>query len=759
MKLQHGRNATASAAAPRVGALRLACACGLMLVVAATVSWSFEDTETVGLAGILPEEVPAGLGDDDWAVLDGNWAEWSDGTAAAVADLYTGELADVDAQRAAIATLRVKLGTMAKSLADSKYAIIHDKLANLHGRLARRVDVAEAVLNTLEADLAGAKAARTAAAYQSVAGALDALKSDVAAIPGGNAWLPYVRAEQLAAAAAANDTSEDAVTLLTAVKGKIDGRAALSAEQAEFLGRQSFLELATAIDGVVIASAWAPPENYQARVREESQKLLTALEAYEIDANRAAANEAEQAYQALNEIAADGGAGITAAMRRHYFNYNVRIIASEGLMNRFAGDTKREQSPISEAVSGAWVSGTSYTTTNVGIDLKPGTDAALFDVVVRGNVQSSTVASASQQGVNANIWGGSTGSFEGRRPVTFDGKSFQLGATSVAVNASTYASSAQTDAFFLIRGIANSMALGQAQSRRGQSDAYARQKIRDQVTQEMGSQSTSKFENANVELEAKLYGPLRELGWHPDQIQLSSTETALAAQARLMNPDELGAQAPALVPAPPAKGVVIQVHESLLNNGADRLDIAGKTMSDAELKQLIEERISKLLGREFKFSKPGEAAPPQPAATAAEGQPAEEELPDESGKMNTYVFDTHDPLRFQVDNGTLTIILRTGLKREGGEEIPTHEIEVPLSFSIEGGQVVMKRAGSVRVVPGGPEVPRSIPRQQIMRANIQNSIPERTFKGSFDVSQQDKTITLNVTGISAGDGWVTVTAE
>jgi hypothetical protein len=597
-------------------------------------------------------------------------------------------------------------------------------------------------------------------AYPSVTRAIDAIRSDVGNIPGGNAWLPYIRAEQLAAAAAANDTSEATLTVLTGVKGKIDGRASLSAEQAEFLGRDSFLGLAAAVDGVMNASAWAPPENYHARVREQSQKLLTALEAYEINANRASAAEAEQVYQALNEIAADGGAAITAAMRRHYINYNVRIVASEGLMNRFAGDTKREQSPISEAVSGAWVSGTSYTTTNVGIDLKPGTEAALFDVVVRGNVQSSTVASASQQGVNANIWGGSTGSFEGRRPVTFDGKSFQLGSTSVAVNASTYASSARTDAFFLIRGIANSMALSQAQSRRGQSDAYARQKIRDQVTEEMSSQSSSKFENANVELESKLYGPLRELGWHPDQIHLSSTDAALAADARLMNPDELGAHAPALTPAPPAQGLVIQVHESLLNNGADRLDIAGKTLSDAELKQLIEERVSKLLGREFKFSKPEEAAPPQPAATAAEGtQPAEEELPDESGKMNTYVFDTHDPLRFQVDDGSVTIILRTGLKREGGEEIPTHEIQVPLAFGIEEGQVVMKRAGSVSVVPGGPDVPRSIPRQQIMRANIQKSIPERTFKGSFDVTQQEKTITLNVTGISAGDGWVTVTAQ
>jgi hypothetical protein len=237
-----------------------------------------------------------------------------------------------------------------------------------------------------------------------------------------------------------------------------------------------------------------------------------------------------------------------------------------------------------------------------------------------------------------------------------------------------------------------------------------------------------------------------------------------------MEPQELAGQAPSVEPSLASDGLAIQVHESLLNNGADRLELAGKTMTDQELKALMEERISKLLGREFHFTKPEpveDVEAPQPEAPAegeapapeADAAPAEgEEAVEPDGETNTYVFDTHDPLRFQIDDGTLTIILRTGLKREGGEEIPTHVIEVPLKLSVNGDKIVMTREGSVRVVPA-PGVPRSIPRQNIMRANIQRSIPERSFDGKINIEQENKKITLDVTSIEAENGWLTVLAD
>ena len=63
--------------------------------------------------------------------------------------------------------------------------------------------------------------------------------------------------------------------------------------------------------------------------------------------------------------------------------------------------------------------------------------------------------------------------------------------------------------------------------------------------------------------------------------------------------------------------------------------------------------------------------------------------------------------------------MRTGLSREGEDDIDTHIITVPLSFRVEGDEIFMERLGNVRVVPA-PGVRRNIPQQGIMRRNIED---------------------------------------
>lgn len=757
MTLQPGRRQESSRLSRRGGAVRLACAGGLLSMAAATAGWAYQDSAAVGLNGVLPGEVPAGLTADDINVLGPNWEAWAQETAGIVEQLYTSENPDLATQQATLARLRIKLGTIDKALSDSKYRVIHSQLTGLQGRLARRVDLAEAVLATMDADPAGGRAARLAKAYGRLSAAVEALTADLNGVPAGSAWLPYVRAEQLAAAAAANDTSAETIERLTSVQNKINNRGSLAdAAQAEFLGRASFGELSAAIGDVLAANAWQPVPDQVARIRELATRLVTAVEAYEVSGSDAAAADINAAYQELKSVAADGGERISAVMRQHYYGHNMRLIASEGFLRKSVADARVQQGYINEPVSEAWVSGVSCTYTNVSVDLQPNNAVAQFNLRISGTVNTNTTANAAQ----AVVYGGSTGSFTATKPVTFDGKTFTTSPASVAASASTYANDVDAKVFFLLRPIADIIATNEVARRKPQNDAIARQRMVDQVSREVNSETDTRFADASLKLESKMFSPLRELGWYPDSIQTYSTDNELVVRARVMDPQELGGQAQARVPQLPENGIAIQVHESLLNNGTDRLDLAGKTMSDEELKVLIEERISKLLGREFKFSKPEEpAADEAPAPAAAEGEaPAEEAAEEDAGGKNTYVFDTHDPLRFQINDGTVTIILRTGLKREGGDEIPLHIIEVPLAFHVDGNEVHMTRQGSVRVVPG-PDTPRSIPRQNIMRANIQKSIPERKFKGSFNIEQQGKTVTLTVTSVDAQDGWVTVLAK
>ena len=736
----------------RGGTIRLSAAGAVLMVTAATVGWAFDDSAPSGLAGIFKNDIPAGLTEDDFNVLGPNWEAWAAETAALVDAFYTSTEQDVAAQRAALAKLNIKLQTMETSLGDSKYGMIHGPLLGLHGRLQRRVELATAILDTLEADPTNNKAARVAAAYAGVTDAVRALEQDLKRVPAGAAWLPYVRAEQLKAAAASNDASEEAITRARSVQQKIAGRGNLEGAQGEFLGRASFLDLESALNGLLAASEWAPPANQNTAIRDQAAKLVAAIETYEADASNEAAANVNAAYQELRNLANDGGDRISTVMRRHYFGYNLRLVASEGFMKRIVNDRQTSASYINEPVSEAWVTGQSCTYTDVSVDLQPNPNVAQFNIVISGTVNATTTANAAQ----AVVYGGSNGHFTATKPVYFSGTAFQTDPARVSANASTYATDVDAKVFFLLRPIADIIATNEVAKRKPQSDATARQRIMDQASREVNTETDRRFADATVKLEADTFGPLRELGWYPDSFQTSSTSNSMTIRARVMESQELAGQAPVVEPKLASNGLAIQVHQSLLNNGADRLELAGKTMTDQELKALMEERISTLLGREFHFSSPEDAAAPEAAAPAPAGD--EEAVEDPGSETNTYVFDTHDPLRFHIDNGTLVITLRTGLKREGQEDIPTHIIDVPLKLTVAGDKIVMQREGSVRVVPA-PGTQRSIPRQNIMRANIQRSIPERTFNGQINMERENKKITLNVSSIEARNGWLTVLAN
>ena len=70
--------------------------CGTSMLALGTTlvsgTWAWDDAKPVqpaGLRGVLPIDVPATLGEDAFAVLDGNWKEWGEKTAAEVAKLYS----------------------------------------------------------------------------------------------------------------------------------------------------------------------------------------------------------------------------------------------------------------------------------------------------------------------------------------------------------------------------------------------------------------------------------------------------------------------------------------------------------------------------------------------------------------------------------------------------------------------------------------------------------------------------------------------
>ncbi len=363
--------------------------------------------------------------------------------------------------------------------------------------------------------------------------------------------------------------------------------------------------------------------------------------------------------------------------------------------------------------------------------------------------------------------------FHAEKAAFFDGHQFTSSRSTVSVAANNQAVSADTGIRIpLIRGIANGIAMKEVQKRMPQSNAITRQKITAQVQPRLDSEVSENLEKAETQLEGKLYGPLRELESYPQELDVSSSDDAILVRARLMEDLELGGGEYPNIPMP-STGIVIQTHETLLNNSIERANFAGRELTQQQLNDELRARIEKLLGRPLEQKVETEKAETPEPAKAAEPTKADEPTradepkkvedvaaPDEKEKA-VFVFDQQDAIKFKVNREGIKLILRTGLKREGADPIPTQQIEVSLAMTVEGDEIKVERVGTIAVRPVGPVTARGeqIVRANVMRSNIARLIPERHLKGTIEMKAGDKKIPLKVTDVITRDGWISIVAR
>lgn len=711
--------------------------CGVMLW-AGSRSWGFEDGETaVGLSGILPAYAPEGLEPEDFDQLvesiDDTWKDWARETGTFVQDFYEGNHNTIEAQRNALQRLQVKLNTMEKALSDSRYRGIHDDISPLYAKLQPRVELAEGMLDVLTMDVEAARDQRLQPAYQELDEALANLKSDLREYRGGQAWLTWAQVSELEKLPSQDI---DAEALVSSVKSKLENRESYSESVRNFVSREPFLALEDALADLQRAMQQPDDANTEA-LRSGFVSLLDLLNDYRNDPSAELEGKIRSQLDELRLISPDGGALIAEVVSANYLNYNLRIAVTEGLLNRFYSESRQDSSWVNDRVMEAHVTGYQCTDARIALDLIPSSQNARFAITLSGTVRSNTNGYTSQ----ATIHTVGTHSFSARKPVMFDGQSFYLEPATVSVNANNRTVGARTkfSGVPILGGIANRIAMREATSRTPQANAIARNKIADQVRNQLNNEAGQQFANASSQLQAETYAPLRKYDLYPDVMSFSTTDSELRVRTRLMASNELAGSKPAPMTSIPSNGMVAQIHETLLTNSFDRLGLNGQTMTEDEVRALLEERLSEILNREVKF--------PQP-------EPSEES---EEQAGNTLVFDETDPVRFTVGNGEVTLIIRAGLKRDNGEDIPTQIISVPFTPTMSDGQILLTRGTvSVRPVSRPPSVAAQVTRAQVMRQKIQSALPERTIDSTFEIETNNKKIRMNIASIEAYGGWLTL---
>jgi hypothetical protein len=222
-------------------------------------------------------------------------------------------------------------------------------------------------------------------------------------------------------------------------------------------------------------------------------------------------------------------------------------------------------------------------------------------------------------------------------------------------------------------------------------------------------------------------------------------------------------------------GLVISIHESLLNNAVGQMKFAGQTMTDAQVTAELERFLSQVAGRKVDFTEAAkkmaaaqaaalaqaaaaaQAAGMPPGANLPGGVPPAAKRPEQTPeqKNSKFVFDQEDPIRFTIDNGEIKLVIRAGFKQEGQDDVPTQEITVSLRMAAMQGRMAILR-GNVSVAGGG-----RVLRSGAIKQKIEAAIPEMTpLDPQIHIPREGRPeVDLTVARISADNGWLTMWAN
>ncbi|MBX3437916.1 MAG: hypothetical protein KF861_10530 [Planctomycetaceae bacterium] len=727
---------------PHRAVLHFAVLAAMAFSAAMPTARSQEPSAELDLQGILPGFIPTGITDTDFAELNGNWADWANTTGTLVVDFYSSEDPAVFGRKATLDQLRARVATMELALEDSRYAGIHLPLADFHNRLAPRVAVLEALLDTLNLDVAALGQAHSQAALKTLAADARALDAHFRSIPKGDAWLPYLKVPEIIAAAESASAPADLTTLLDSVAAKLAGRTALDEAQRNFLSAEPVLAFEDSIATARASLVARNPDEYRSQLREKAAALVLAIEEYKERPLSVYTRTIRAAYDDIRRMSPDGGDRLTDAMRRYFLNYNTRAMVDEALVQTLFNESRMESGFINEMANSARVTGCQWTDTHAGIDLKPSVDGARFDLWMRGNVRAQMKGETHM----ATVYLSGSHHFDGRKEVFFNGDHFYTNPARVSVSARTTPTGARTSfsPIPILGRISENIAVNEARKQVPEANQRTRQRIYQEAKPRFDQEAARNFYEAELEIERKINGPLREQGLYPDATQFTSSEIDVMARTRVMESGELGGAATFPIPIYPGHGILLQFHESLLNNAAQRFELEGKTFTPEELKAYLTGRLEKLTGRSIDLNKilPSE----------------EDDAETTNERIETVTFAAEDAIRVQLEGGRIKLYLRVGFDIEGRDPIAPQSISMELYPTLVGDKVHIEPGSTIGVDAIGPvppgEVAAQITRANIMRSKMQDLFEPTDLNAVTTQQLQKKTLTLRLTDLKVRGGWV-----
>lgn len=417
----------------------------------------------------------------------------------------------------------------------------------------------------------------------------------------------------------------------------------------------------------------------------------------------------------------------------------LQISIPEGLLNRLLTEERSEIAPVRDVIAKADVFGRQQTSTRVVVDLKPSADDAELHLVLTGAVHSNTVGVTSQAAVKTL----------GRhdvlavKPVMFDGYQITTKRPQVWVDVHNEHIAAAT-AFdgTLFGGMARNTAIKTANKRKAQVDAETAEHLSAQLGPQFNREADRQLAQFNREWRDGLRSRFGDL-W-PQRLTARSTDSELVlsaawADAPAMSWQQIGQSNSTRRRVTNSDDVTVWLHESVINAWLRTLDLGGQTMTEAELRGVLESFVVKLGGRVL------------PRAT--EKKLAAQPLP---GAAPLIRLGKSDPVRVAIADGEVRLIVVAGIEVAGQTVLAQDEITLPMTSKLERsdwhltpGQLAFAKADTGVSLVGMVET--------MVRTQLAAAMPEITFPDSVPmplIAPNQRLTAMRLARAEASSGWL-----
>lgn len=413
------------------------------------------------------------------------------------------------------------------------------------------------------------------------------------------------------------------------------------------------------------------------------------------------------------------------AARGQFRQPNLRIAVSRQLIGRnVEGEVVDDVMPVHDCILKSTVIGQGVTNGRKLLSLVADDDRAVIETVFQGTTQSKTTA---YQGPVAVFTDGVT-QLSARKRIYL---------SEAGVEAAPAEACAQTSTTFtgmcaprVLERIAWKKAYKQKGSAEYVAARLAEQKLKRRVESE-GAEAIAKLQEG---FEGRFRRPLRDYGMMPELLKFASNPETMRITARLADRYQLAAAADP--PASTEGDLVVQIHESLVNNVGHQL-LSGMTMREESLRTWATERMKLRLDPPPADSEPVAVA--FPAAMA--------------------------PVAVEFDRDEIAIVIR-GERIYKNDELISRKlksVDITARYQIrrDGGALKLVRQGEVQVLPTGykPEEGKPLSAEVVLVRNALKAHLERAFKVErpldFDLETEGRVVgRLNAVDARAAGGWL-----